>query len=215
MIDGKTVPPNAYALLAGQARFQPVIQCAAFKGKDRSYLEPGNIQVALFDDRLEITSPGMLLNGVSIKKMKEGYSKPRNRAIAYAFAYMKIIEKWGSGIPRIIRECNEYGLPEPEFIDFDGDFRVNMYRQIPEKDWSHTDDTNDTKRDTNDTISENDTKVLNLIRENPSITQAELKEKLQVSIVTVKRLMADLQKRGVIERQGSSRKGKWIIIGQK
>lgn len=271
--DGAVVPSNAYALLTGQARFQPVIQCAVFKGKDRayfvdrrefegsiqdqmeaafqyvlekinrgmriqgmyrqdryelpvdsvremiansvahrSYLEPGNIQVALFDDRLEVTSPGMLLNGVSIKKMKEGYSKPRNRAIASAFAYMKIIEKWGSGIPRLLRECNEYGLPEPEFIDFDGDFRVNMYRQLPEKDWSHTDDT---KRDTNDTISENDTKVLNLIRENPSITQAELKEKLQVSIVTVKRLMADLQKRGLIERQGSSRKGKWIIIGQK
>ena len=271
--DGAVVPSNAYALLTGQARFQPVIQCAVFKGKDRayfvdrrefegsiqdqmeaafqyvlekinrgmriqgmyrqdryelpvdsvremiansvahrSYLEPGNIQVALFDDRLEVTSPGMLLNGVSIKKMKEGYSKPRNRAIASAFAYMKFIEKWGSGIPRILRECTEYGLPEPEFIDFDGDFRVNMYRQLPEKDWSHTDDT---KRDTNDTISENDTKVLNLIRENPSITQAELKEKLQVSIVTVKRLMADLQKRGLIERQGSSRKGKWIIIGQK
>ena len=270
--DGAVVPTNAYALLTGQARFQPVIQCAVFKGKDRayfvdrrefegsiqdqmeaafqyvlekinrgmriqgmyrqdmyelpvdsvremiansvahrSYLEPGNIQVALFDDRLEVTSPGMLLNGVSIKKMKEGYSKPRNRAIASAFAYMKIIEKWGSGIPRILRECSEYGLPEPEFIDFDGDFRVNMYRQLPEKDWSHTDDT---KHDTNDTLSENDTKILNLIRENPSITQAELREKLQVSIVTVKRLMADLQKRGLIERQGSSRKGKWIIISQ-
>lgn len=271
--DGAVVPANAYALLTGQARFQPVIQCAVFKGKDRayfvdrrefegsiqdqmeaafqyvlekinrgmriqgmyrqdmyelpvdsvremiansvahrSYLELGNIQVALFDDRLEVTSPGMLLNGVSIKKMKEGYSKPRNRAIASAFAYMKIIEKWGSGIPRILRECREYGLPEPEFIDFDGDFRVNMYRQLPEKDWSHTDDT---KRDTNDTISENDTKILNLIRENPSITQAEVKEKMQVSIVTVKRLMTGLQKRGLIERQGSSRKGKWIIIGQK
>ena len=267
--DGAIVPTNAYALLTGQARFQPVIQCAVFKGKDRayfvdrrefegsiqdqmeaafqyvlekinrgmriqgmyrqdmyelpvdsvremiansvahrSYLEPGNIQVALFDDRLEVTSPGMLLNGVSIKKMKEGYSKPRNRAIASAFSYMKIIEKWGSGIPRILRECSEYGLPEPEFIDFDGDFRVNMYRQLPEKDWSHTDDTK------HDTISENDTKILNLIRENPSITQAELREKLQVSIVTVKRLMADLQKRGLIERQGSSRKGKWIIISE-
>ena len=34
----------------------------------RSYLEPGNIQVAIFDDRLEVTSPGMLLNNVSIKK---------------------------------------------------------------------------------------------------------------------------------------------------
>ena len=62
--------------------------------------------------------------------MMEGYSKPRNPAIANAFAYMKIIEKWGTGIPRIFRECQEYGLPEPELIDFDGDFRVNMYRKI-------------------------------------------------------------------------------------
>ena len=37
----------------------------------RNYLEPGNIQVAIFDDRLEVTSPGMLLNTVSIKKMIE------------------------------------------------------------------------------------------------------------------------------------------------
>ena len=30
------------------------------------------------------------------------------------FAYMKIIEKWGTGIPRILRECKEYGLKKPE-----------------------------------------------------------------------------------------------------
>ena len=40
--------------------------------------------------RLEVTSPGMLLNNVTISKMMEGYSKPRNPAIARAFAYMKI-----------------------------------------------------------------------------------------------------------------------------
>lgn len=90
-------------------------------------------RVAIFDDRLEVTSPGMLLNNVSIKKMIEGYSKPRNPAIANAFAYMKIIEKWGTGIPRIFRECRDYGLPDPELIDFDGDFRVNMYRNNTNK----------------------------------------------------------------------------------
>uniref|UniRef100_UPI00286EE72E ATP-binding protein n=1 Tax=Anaerosporobacter sp. TaxID=1872529 RepID=UPI00286EE72E len=97
----------------------------------RSYLEPANVQVALYDDRLEVTSPGMLSYGMSIEKIKEGYSKIRNRGIASAFAYMKIIESWGSGIPRIIQECKEYGLEEPELIDFDGDFRVNIYRKEP------------------------------------------------------------------------------------
>ena len=80
--------------------------------------------------------------------MIEGYSKPRNPAIANAFAYMKIIEKWGTGIPRIFRECRDYGLPDPELIDFDGDFRVNMYR-------------NNTNKASNESINESISESLN------------------------------------------------------
>lgn len=46
----------------------------------RSYLEPGNIQVALYDDRLEITSPGMLLNNVTIEKMIKVYDRVNNKS---------------------------------------------------------------------------------------------------------------------------------------
>lgn len=88
----------------------------------RSYLDTGNVQIALYDDQLEVTSPGMLLNGVTIEKMKSGYSKVRNRAITSTFTYMKIIEEWGSGIPRMLEEFKKQGLKELEFIDFDGDF---------------------------------------------------------------------------------------------
>lgn len=54
-----------------------------------------NIQIALYDDRLEITSPGKLPMGQTLERMKEGYSKIRNEALAYAFAYMNLIERWG------------------------------------------------------------------------------------------------------------------------
>ncbi len=97
----------------------------------RSYLRPSRIQVALYDDRLEITSPGLLSRDLTITRMKEGYSVPRNKGIAKAFAYMNLIEAWGSGIPRIIQECKEYGLQEPEFIDADGFLRINLYRKEP------------------------------------------------------------------------------------
>ncbi|MBR5163891.1 MAG: putative DNA binding domain-containing protein, partial [Schwartzia sp.] len=56
----------------------------------RSYLNPGQIQVALFDDRLEITSPGTLTSDMTIEKMKRGISVPRNKAISEAFKYMGI-----------------------------------------------------------------------------------------------------------------------------
>ena len=171
----------------------------------RSYLEPGNIQVALFDDRLEVTSPGMLLNNVTISKMMEGYSKPRNPALARAFAYMKIIEKWGTGIPRIFRECEEYGLPEPKLIDFDGDFRVNMYRRI-ENESAPDDRVNDKVNN-----KEPEKAVLSLLMENPEYTVTQLADMLNVSRKTIANKMKVLKERNIIERVGSSRKGYWKI----
>ena len=94
----------------------------------RSYLDHGTIQVAIYDDRLEITSPGKLPMGQTIERMKEGYSKIRNEALAYAFSYMNLIEHWGSGIPRIIGKVKAAGLREPEFIGGDVDLRINIYR---------------------------------------------------------------------------------------
>ena len=94
----------------------------------RSYLDHGTIQVAVYDNRLEITSPGKLPMGQTIERMKEGYSKIRNEALAHAFAYMNLIEHWGSGIPRIIDKVKAAGLREPEFIGGEVDLRINIYR---------------------------------------------------------------------------------------
>ena len=96
-----------------------------------------------------------------------------NPAIANAFAYIKIIEKWGTGIPRIFRECTEYGLPEPELIDFDGDFRVNMYRKslISEKQVT----------DVTEKVTGIEAKILELISNDPVITTSKLANMLSVT----------------------------------
>ena len=98
-----------------------------------SYLKSSHVQIAIFDDRLEITSPGGLMPGVTIERMKEGYSQIRNRALAYAFSYMNLIEGWRTGVPRLMREMKEYDLPEPEFIDMEIALRINLYRKNSEK----------------------------------------------------------------------------------
>ena len=54
-------------------------------------------------------------------------------------------------------------------------------------------------------------KLLTLIKKNPRITQKEISKILNVSIITVKRLMLSLQFNGNISRYGSCRKGKWLI----
>lgn len=83
---------------------------------------------AIYDDRLEITSPGRLPMGQTIERMKQGYSKIRNEALAPAFEYMGYIEHWGSGILRVMQEVRDAGLPEPEFLGGDTDLRINIYR---------------------------------------------------------------------------------------
>lgn len=85
-------------------------------------------------------------------------------------------------------------------------------------------DTNDTKNDyancsifdyEKGTISkykaEQILKLLTLIKKNPWITQKEISKILNVSLITVKRLMLSLQFNGNISRYGSCRKGKWLI----
>ena len=184
----------------------------------RNYLEPGNIQVAIFDDRLEVTSPGMLLNTVSIKKMIEGYSRLRNPAIANAFAYMKIIEKWGTGIPRILRECKEYGLKKPELIDFDGDFRVNMYRREEKSKTTQTTTQTNTQTTTQITtqttikLTKNDHEILQVIQNNPALSQKEIAMELGWTVDRVKYYLNKMKKQEAIRRIGSSHKGYWKLL---
>ncbi len=96
----------------------------------RSYLDRSCIQVSIFDDRLEVFSPGTLYGGLDIITAKHGKSTCRNEAIAEAFHYMKIVEAWGTGIPRIISRCREYGLQEPLFEELGDGFLVTMYRKV-------------------------------------------------------------------------------------
>lgn len=92
----------------------------------RNFMDNSCVQVAIFDDRLEVTSPGMLYNGLTLEEAMSGRSKIRNRAIAEIFSRMELIEEWGTGIRRIIKRAAEYGLPTPEFMEIGDTFRVNL-----------------------------------------------------------------------------------------
>ena len=187
----------------------------------RSYLEPNDIQIALYDNRLEITSPGMLLSGVNVKRMKEGYSKLRNRAIASVFAYVNIIEKWGSGIPRIMNEIREYGLQEPEFIIFENDFRVNIYRKNYNTTQSTQGSTQNRINTTQDiskkekldvkNLTETDKTIINTIINNPEMSQKQIADNLNWTVNKVKYYMKKFKQKNILKYEGPSQNGKWEI----
>ena len=83
----------------------------------RNMLDEACVQVAIYDDRLEVTSPGGLYNGLTYEQMMSGRSKLRNKAVANVFNQMGLIDAWGTGVKRIRDAAAEYGLPEPEFLE--------------------------------------------------------------------------------------------------
>ncbi len=180
-----------------------------------SFLQSSHIQVAIFDDRLEITSPGGLMPGVTIDRMKEGYSQIRNRALAHAFSYMNLIEGWGTGIPRLLREMKEYGLAEPEFVDMEIALRINLYRaKTGTKISGETDTNTENGEETNVVTGEEKntrSRILTEIKRNPFITQKQLAEKVGLSYSGIRYAMRQLQDEGILKRSGSTKKGQWII----
>ncbi len=67
-------------------------------------------RVAIYDDRIEIENPGILLPGMTVEDVKQGVSKIRNRVIARVFRELDLIEQWGSGFRRILDEAEEQNL---------------------------------------------------------------------------------------------------------
>ncbi len=96
----------------------------------RNFLDNSCVQVALYDDRLEVTSPGGLCYGLTLEEAISGRSKQRNRIVAEVFNQMGLIEAWGTGLRNIRKAAKEYSLPEPQFIEMTGTFRVNLFRSL-------------------------------------------------------------------------------------
>ena len=85
------------------------------------------IQVAIFDDRLEITNPGPLPFGLSLETALSGVSQLRNKVLARVFRELHLIEQWGSGLNRICDICRQQQINPPKFEELDHFFRVTLY----------------------------------------------------------------------------------------
>ena len=150
--------------------------------------------------------------GQTMERMKEGYSKIRNEALAHAFAYMNLIEHWGSGIPRIIDKVKAAGLREPEFIGGEVDLRINIYR-------GQVDGTGDLKdpntavklplnrRETADKVpaNEQEQQIYKYVTENVGITTAQAMKLLGIKQRRTREILAKMVDNGWLRKEGASR----------
>ena len=113
--------------------------------------------------------------GVMLDKMKKGYFKIGNRALAHAFSYINLIEERDSGISKPMEAMREYGLREPEFSDMEIGFRINLYRNTEDALGDTTQGAQKTTQATQGTtqvrLTEEDKDVLAVIKEQQNIAK--------------------------------------------
>ena len=182
----------------------------------RSYHIGEKIQVFLYDDRPEITSPGMPVGGASLSDVRAGRSKFRNQGLAKVFSYLRIIENFGSGIPRLYEECLEQGLSEPKMQELYGAFRVDLMSAtechgLPGGTPGTRLGTPGTQEPNERGKDESLKKMRALLRQNPQMKRKELAKKLGVSLRTVTRYLSEMPD---VRYVGRGSLGHWEVIGK-
>ncbi|MBI4640766.1 MAG: ATP-dependent DNA helicase RecG, partial [Candidatus Tectomicrobia bacterium] len=89
-----------------------------------------DIEISLYEDRLEVISPGRLPNTVTVEKMKQGCRATRNELIKEVLRDYRYIEATGLGVPRkIIRGMREHNGTEPDLIEEESRFIVRLWKE--------------------------------------------------------------------------------------
>ena len=132
-------------------------------------------------------------------------SRPYNPLIANTFFRAGFIEAWGRGIEKIKDSCKEAGNPMPEYTIKREEIMV-MFKNLV----SNTDQaTNQANQDDNNSVI---VRILQVIEAEPRLSQKKIANVIGEKYSTVKYYMESMKKSGVIKREGSSQKGKWIIL---
>ena len=174
------------------------------------------VHLDIYDDRLTVTSPGGMYNGLLIQNLNiaDVSSERRNPILANVMAQLDYMEKRGSGLTRI---CNETKALEgykdelkPVFKSTPTQFQTIIYASSDTPNvGDHDEDMSETK------LTERQQRILNLIKESPTITGKQMSETLSVSQRTIERDLSTLQKKGVLKHEGKDNDGVWVVLEKK
>jgi len=161
----------------------------------RDYSNDGrDIKIGIYDDMVNIVSPGAFPSTITQEDLLEGRSEIRNKVIARVFKELNYIEQWGSGIRRIKSSCQARGLKEPEIVE-KGDFvDVSLYREVVNAD----EVINDIPP-----LSYQEEKVVEYLKTNKNhITTREAELILGVAERRARKILKDMVGKGILERVG-------------
>lgn len=152
------------------------------------------IQIKIFKDWLWFYNPGELVDDLTVENLKTSHpSKTRNPLIASVFYRAGLIEKFGSGIDRIMNACRREIIPQPEFLEECGGFSVKFKKEFVE-------------------LNERQNNALQVIKEKGTISNSDYQEITGATRETSKRDLAKMLKAGVLHKVGDGKNTKYTAF---
>lgn len=166
----------------------------------RNYNFSGSILISIFDDRIEVTSLGGLMSGLSIEDVISGVSQARNKNLANIFYRLDFVENFGTGIGRMIDVYKEFDL-KPEFITTENSFKVIL----PNVNYSNA----------NENIIVNDLSqeeiIINYLKQNHKIKRETVDSLFSVSSARSKKILSGMINKNIILKEGSGKNSYYIL----
>jgi ATP-dependent DNA helicase RecG len=167
----------------------------------RDYAFSSSTLISIFDDRIEFVSIGGLPKGVSLDDILLGISIPRNENLANVFYRLRLIEAYGTGIPKIMRsyaDCKR----KPELQSTGNAFKITLPNR----------NTNSRKASSEAPFSENEEKVLALFKKQTEIIRKDVEADLAISQAMAVRLLRGLVDKGAIRVIGGGKNIRYLLL---
>ncbi len=156
----------------------------------RNYHIPGPVKIAIYDNRVEIFSPGTFPGSINAGNLLQGMTYLRNPAICKVFREAGYVEKLGTGFVTIFQSYKERGLSEPEVVQGDNFIKCILPRN------------HQTPNIQNESDDQN---VLKLFETTDEISIQDVVDHLHISRATASRRISALLEKGVLIRIGKTR----------
>jgi ATP-dependent DNA helicase RecG len=178
----------------------------------RDYLVSAAIRIFIFDNRIEIISPGHLPNNLTVEKIKEGNSNIRN-PILVSFVAKGLLpyHGLGSGINRALENW-----PHIDFIDDQEGclFKAIVYRKAVDNRLSvpmSSEKEPVSPKMSPELSSDINAAIVNMIRQDSAVTTELIATSLNISKRTVLRRLEELKDQGTVRRVGPKKGGRWEL----
>lgn len=164
----------------------------------RNYNINSTTKIAIFDNRIEIFSPGGFPGPLSENNLRSGLTYTRNFAIAKVFRELGFSERLGTGLLKIFSSYEEYGLKEPRIIEGENYVKYILPRTRE-------------LEPTRAIISEEEKSIRNLFEVASELSIADIITSLQIPRTTAGRRINSLVKKGILRKTGVGSKTRYSL----